>query len=696
MLCESRLRQLAEEKQLLMQNDFRGLLTPSVPITCPKVAAQPAHRERRELNVAPPAQNASLNDSHSFLLDYLVARTNNICDDIDRCRIEKNQLQKQTKIRALHTLLNKVNTLRRILCEEIDGNTTAIDANRIIDEVDALAREQHKIMDEKSTRTSREHELEEREKMLQAKESCIDKRVYELYLREKKIKAQNGKLAAEDTNGVVKRSTIVAGTGAKALGDEMPVKIIINLNSKEDGPCGTGQDPVKWSDRLKKSAASEEPAAMAPAKVTQPNVKAPSAKSKTITFERRHLDEASQSTSVTAYYSPPEQLATKLTKALQSSPVAGTNTRANAPNVHDNELLQYIVRLMGMSRTSIEQLNVSSVSTVRTPNSSVINISNNRQYMSSTTATPLSMSSLSFDRPQSMDTNKMQQLARFLANQHPNGLAAHENGDSDMENGTWNNILGRKSERSKSKSEPSDRVRSIAGRAEGVAAGRHNLAGQEGQNDLISKYDELTANCTKRIIDLDSMISRVREEKQKILENTLSSGGSLIAASRENQTEYLEYAGPQPHKTADTDDGVTLPLSDSKSTNAPSSDFDTTPNEQRPNLMATRLNACGGSKDSGVGNSRPVTSSDFRESPDLRQSAKVNDAEAKCRMLAEALRDNEMKTAFEPMLKDIPKSSYRIGNDNGAPLVAGGAAESGGPANGREKNGKHPPIALAR
>lgn len=695
MLSESRLRQIAEEKQLLMEKGFEGILKQSVPITCPKVSKKSTDRNR-ELNVAYPKANATSNGhdtSQSFLLDYVMARTNNICDDIERCRIENDQIPNQSKIKALHTLLNKVNALRRILCEEIKGNNDGIDASKVIDEVEAVAREQHKIMDDTLTpiNTNREHKLAEREKLLKEKESCIDKKVYELYLREKKMKEQNKKDEQQ-----VKRTKIVTENCTKTtVNDEIPVKIVINVNKKDEvmnGKCSK-QDPIKWADRLTKSTQSKDDIEMARIDNVQPTTTKQPLKSKSIAFERRQFDDASQATSITAYMSPPTHMQTQLTKALHKNGVP-INGPTHQRDQVDNELIQYIARLLGMSRTSIEQLNVSSVSTVRTPNSSVINITNNQQFISSTSSTPLSMSSLSFDQGHTIDKNKMQQLARFLA-QHQSTPPSRENGDRDssIENGTWNHILNRRSDQTKSKSnEQSDKLKTISGRA--------NQMRQPNQNDLISKYDELTANCTKRIIDLDSMISKVREEKQKILENTLSSGGSLVTATRDNQTEYLDYGGgqQQQQQRLDTEDAATFPLSDSKSTNAASSEFDTSPSEHRVNLMATRWNACGGSKDSGVGVSRPVTSSDYRESPDLRVGHRGSDVDGKNKtLMTEALAECKQNTGFEPMLRDIPKSSYRIGSENGA--QNGGAmieVSSQSAMNGREKNGKHPPIALTR
>lgn len=738
------MREIEQEKQNLMNHDFRDILKTPIAITCPKVNRLPtkqiSHSNEKfneiDLNVAQAKSKAvdsvqfdrnnisSDISSHSFLLDYIMARTNNICDDIERCRSE-NSIPNQSKIKALHTLLKKVNTLQRILCEEIKQNNGAIDPNKIIDEMDSVEQAQSKIMEDNlnvdgsKSDKDRERILHKREKMLKEMESCIDKKTRELYLREKEIEKHKNqsKLAKSDKMNEIKNSkslALVTSNGTETLTDEIPVKIIINLNKNDKTiqPDVVVND-VKWCNRLKKSTQTKENAETVKAETNKTSKLPAKVSTKSVRIERTQFDNLSQSTSVTSYMNPPDCIRTQLTTSLEQCAQLEVDN-ANNSHVEGNELLHYIVRLLGMSRSSIEHLNMSSVSTVRTPASSIINISsNNQQFISSSTSTPVSVSSFSMDQRQPIDKSKLQQLARFLTenqNFNSNDKVGNENSNEIEkidcpENNTWNNILSKKNSQSKSKSESSEKPMSHEVKNNHQNSSEEQIA----KDDLIAKYDELTQSCTKRIINLDSMIAKVREEKQKLLENTLSSGGSLIiTAPKENLTEYMDYAIP--HKTHANqqhiakEDTTSFPLSDSKSTNAPSSDFsstsataaDITLNEPRINLMTTRNEAFGDSKDSGVGNSRPVTSSDYRESPDLRQNTKANDSELKnTLLLTQALRDSKDQPVFEPILKDIPKISYRIGVENIQPTYLA-EPETHILLNSRERNTKYPPAALTR
>lgn len=400
-----------------------------------------------------------------------------------------------------------------------------------------------------------------------------------------------------------------------------------------------------------------------------------------------------------------EQIETKLTRALEEQaaivkPKKPLRQKENIPAMAESDLLQYIIRLLGMSRASIEQLNLSTVSSVKTPSSSIINISSNRKFSFSSMSTPVSSTS-PMEQSQTIDGQKLQQLLQYIAeNQKHIEPGEHEMGGNDI----WKDILNKNgsNRKSTSKSENTKTGETVQNKttmpaSETTTTGNRIANTEElSKDDLILKYDELTANCTKRIINLDSMISKVREEKQKLLENTLSSAGSLITGQRENITEYLDYPQPQNAQNNVAED-ATFPLSDSKSTTqAPSSDFSSTsgtvvdtsaPIENRSaDLAATRGKTFGESKDSGVGNSRPVTSSDYRDSPDLKTQNKPGEHD-KQNALALALRESKKDVPFEPLLKDIPKISYRIENEKGSEIDI---------ISNRDKAQKPPPTALTR
>lgn len=632
----------------------------------------------------------------SMLLDFVTTRTSKICDDIDRCRSENGRNKSQTKIEALHGLLKKVNTLRKILFEEIKQNdNNGIDPKEIINEISKLEEEQNKIMSGKSpemekTENSyqdRERTLSEREEILKMKESCIDEKARELYLREKEI--QQKKKVVPTLNGIPKN--VNEKNNAETVVDEIPVKIVINVNKgnkTDERSADSVVNDVKWCERLRKTAQATESRQTEPIRTESGRIytKTPAIKTKPISIEQKQSHNSSQSTSITAYMNPPELIQTQLSKALRHTSMLPNLKTQIGPNMSDNEMLHYIIRLLGMSRTSIEQLNLSTVSTVKTPDSSVINISSNQKFFASSTSTPVSISSsCSVEQTDSIEKNKLQQLARFLSeNGNLSGNTEKQCPDS-IGNTIWNNILSQK------KGEKPTKTHTNKKDSSEIALTNRTIEPEK--YDLMTKYDELAANCTERIRNLDSMISKVREEKQKILENTLSSAESLMSQTqKENVTEYMDIPNRKDvqnnQKSSDNGNHISSPLSEN-STNAPSSDLSSTSGTaadlsskgNRINLTATR-NKEFESKDSGVGVSRPVTSSDFRDSPDLRQNSKICDLESSKQLLSLALRE-EKQTKAE---SDMVEATRDLNFGNLANLDSLRTTN-------REK---HPPIALTR
>lgn len=692
----------------------------------------------------------SSDSTHSFLLDCITERSNTICADINRCRDDHDdKASSKSKIEALHELLSKVNSFRRILCNEIkknnNGDASQIDANQFLNEIEKVEEKQHEIMKKKLIQKTSpkkqladrmEKDLKRREKLLKLKESCIDEKVRELYLREKKIKEQKKQTEKEATKllkekNPPKQIAVVSTNGEESL-DETPVRIVINVNKndhKKDKFTDVIVHDAKWCDKLANATnQATDNVQLVPVSNEKGKIypKTPATKSKIVTVEAHHL--SSESTSLTAYLSPPNQIQCALSEKLEQSAISNANVARQSkrnPQIGDTELLHYIVRMLGMSRTSVERLNLSSVSSVITPNSSIINVSSNRQFIS-TSSTPISLSSAtSAEQLQSVDKAKLKQLAKYLAENNKLASSARKDSkESGASSSVWDDILSKRTEPN-SKSDDAGaadgnevekpvREKSQALRCENEAT--NDQAEKLTRTDLIAKYDELAANCTKRIINLDSMISKVREEKQKLLENTLSSASSLMTGQKETTTEYMECAHPEPHQNqnqtqSNNNNIVDSPKSgssDSKATNAPSSEFSSTSGtaeismqlEHRPGLFTARNKQFGESKDSGVGNSRPVTSSDYRESPDLRQSAKTIDSANQGKLLQDALRES----IRDPVSKDISKISYQI--------TAGHVAEQTmlsmqepkqnqcsdlGFANIRDKSVKPtPPVAMAR
>lgn len=673
------MREIEKERQALMNADFERMLNkPSVVITCPKRSNTRATESesfdglnvaKRQMAPPPPTERvASVDHSdyssgscNSFLLEYVTSRTTNLTNDIDRIRTDRagDGQSNRKKADALTALLTKVNGLRKILSAEIDRNATNGKSNIdfVLREMDRVNERQAAIMknDENKENVNGEQLIAERERMLKLKETQLEQKVKELYLREKRLKSQQQQqLVTVNTNSAPATAT---ATGANInTVDDIPVRIVINVNKE-----GTDHVPKeqKWGDIIgtKNVAAGQNGHTKTPVVNRSGKVyrKTPAK------VATKPVDISSPSTTLTAYLSPPEAVQTELSKTLHQSAAMNqaTNTTAPLPNAQNlnPQLLHYIVRLLGMTRTSIEQLNVSSVSTMSTPSSSIVNVSQNRKMSFS------SISSTSWpDAMPAIDDAKWEQLNRFIAENYKfisnlnetinkSATGAQSAPREATSEPVWNELL--QNEKSANIKQPKSIMRKQAPKATATATDKEPTT----KNDLIVKYDELTANCTKRINDLDQMISKVREEKLKLLENTLSSAGSLVTGTtKENTTEYMDL--PHAQRTSkvtlvDSGDATITLQTSSKSadsttgtTSAPSPEFSSSSGAAIAAIinktgLSTHIRQFGESKDSGVGGSRPVTSSDFRESPELRPKGSDH---------------------FVPLLDDIPKSkiNYRI------------------------------------
>lgn len=712
--------EIQNERQKLMTADFERMLNqPPALVTCPKrtncVPEQTVKLNVAESNRIPrTVQSDNSSDScNSFLLEYVTSRTANLTDDIGKIRTDKSgdgQMNRK-KIDALTTLLTRVNQLRKILTAEIDRNETngksSIDF--IMREMDRVNERQAEIMqdngvtgdDENKENVDEKQLMAERERILKLKESQLEEKVRELYLREKRLKSQKQLVTV---NAKQLKATATDGAADEvSLPDRIPVRIVINVN-KDDAQVEANVPPgKKWGEIIGANGVVTPKELKMHTKT--PVVNRTGQVYRKTPAKRKNVDISSPSTTLTAYLSPPDAIETELTKTLRqkgeaaNQPDQAVNTKpvTNAQDLNP-QLLHYIVRLLGMTRTSIEQLNVSSMSTVSTPNSSVVNVSLNRKMSIS------SISSTSWpDQMPVIDDAKWEQLNRFIAENYKfvsslndtisrnekQVAATRRAHDTEP---VWNELLTNESQTAKP---PVDQPKSIMRKKSTKVV--ETKASEPTKNDLITKYDELTANCAKRINDLDQMISKVREEKQKLLENTLSSAGSLVNGNtKENVTEYLDFPQDQrpPLTGGDIGDAtVTLQTttksadssagSDPKNeTAAPSPEFSSSSGAaiaaiiNKTGLLSTRTRQFGESKDSGVGVSRPVTSSDFRDSPELRT------------------KPSEPSEKFVPLLHDIPKPkiSYRISDIIQSELQL----EQSKRSDPKERNAKLPPAALTR
>ncbi|EAL41343.4 AGAP003803-PA [Anopheles gambiae str. PEST] len=202
-----------------------------------------------------------------------------------------------------------------------------------------------------------------------------------------------------------------------------------------------------------------------------------------------------------------------------------------------------------------------------------------------------------------------------------------------------------------------------------------NLSDREEQ-EILERYSQLTERCSQRITELSQMINQVREEKRRLIEDSLSS------LEQQESTKYMDLpaaigasaAGqpPLPSQTEkSTPPAVALspPGAPAGSSAAPLGGTDDPVSEEIDNIISSKQ--IGLSKDSGIAMSRPLTASDIRESPSEEGS------------------QGKEPLPFEPFLKDIPKPTVV---EMSAPPPKGGQLTVGVGALRRNT----PPVAIAR
>ncbi|CRK98117.1 CLUMA_CG011485, isoform A [Clunio marinus] len=310
--------------------------------------------------------------------------------------------------------------------------------------------------------------------------------------------------------------------------------------------------------------------------------------------------DSSQSVSTT-YQSLPEQI--------------HLNVEPQSESKLNPTLLHYITRLLGMNKNVGNRLDVS-ISSINTPESSILNTIENDGSSSGNLTPPF-------------DQNHLKKLQQFINDNYSflreiNETLSHKQHNDDdtlkVEN-IWKNIFDKKKllpHPNKSKySHKNDKK-------ESQSNGDKNLPKQttskEKEKPLITPFDilsvakhveshmlnnyaEYTANCQRRINELAQQMESVRREKLKLIEYSISS------SEFGHNTTYKEILIPK-SKSQDT--------SGSEMKNA-NMKCDDPPSEEVNNNLQKQTRSFGVSKDSGISViSRPLTSSDFRDSPESR------------------------------------------------------------------------------
>lgn len=253
--------------------------------------------------------------------------------------------------------------------------------------------------------------------------------------------------------------------------------------------------------------------------------------------------------SSTTYLSPPEILVPplkecsaysdqqKMYKEILHKKPQQTN-RINRKEITPN-LLNYIKKLLSMSRRSIDELTVSSVSDITSPGPSIIETADNNPLIQLQNV--MNYYNLNFADIQQHFTISDSSTASLDNQQSPVLQIAIEPqpGPSKSSHSTSKPTSGENPSNQRSTSEeiqPSQRPTSESTLDQPDALDLPYV-------EILNKYQELTKNCCEKITALSAMIDKVRLEKQRLMSPVLSERNEI------STTSYMEL--PKERKSND-------------------------------------------------------------------------------------------------------------------------------------------------
>ncbi|XP_033167594.1 uncharacterized protein LOC117145879 [Drosophila mauritiana] len=603
------------------------LLRPAI-ITCPEVRTKPtppnSSRSKSKASVAvnlgePPVQMGrdnlgSTESCCSILLDYVNDQSKQLKSDL---QAEQSNSLKSMRLKSL---LERIEKIRVQLLEELKAGETGASKGDNAQELNNIRQERDDILSER-TRT-----LNERESDLQQKEAILEQRLRKFYKETKSAKSSESDKPKSTSK------------------EDGPVEIIIKVRS--DGTVKQYVPRTKSKAKSKPSAIDNEndvplgstestPRDDAPKPTEQDHGKRP------FSQDQRQISIDSNST---AYRSLPPVSYKNMGQGTSSVPSAP----ASAP-LHP-VVIQYINRLLGMTRQSIDEMGVSS-SYVTTPSTSVINSLRN------VTPCPEPESGRTErdqDEHTEMNEHRMERIQTFiddnrsLINDLEDSIRCQqqlqrEQQSQDTEKSMrafdqiWNKRLAKNPEDCQQTNKDKGRTRENMQRERPTPQGdRKNAAplkesgkrerqqqsngavqqkngggvssslpadkstnrsapeksksqstSEESSARNMERYAQLTENCTQRIAELTELITKVREEKQRLVEVTLTSNSD----GERQSTEYLELPTGQQQTRCRT-------MSDRSDSQTPSTS---------EALALQRHKPTAASRDSGIADSRPIT-----------------------------------------------------------------------------------------
>lgn len=452
--------------------------------------------------------------------------------------------------------------------------------------------------------------IEKRERDVKNKERKLEEKLLKMFQESQRSAAAPGTSVRVQTDKCLEKDVrIVQGETQDA-----PVQIIIQVNggTKHITDTNSNANPSKPSKTKRVAPLRDTSSQVFPKTPLKPMIS-------------ENLPPADGSSTSTAYQSLPKVIRTQLTDVL--TPKEKPNQTSN---IASSTLQQYIRRLLGMSRASIDQLEVSDVSTISTPSSSLINITSNVSHV----VNPINDQHLNqlqtfIKDNQNFITDLEKSLREIsMSSDEASNLRAVETAwmetlaQKERQMKIGKNVKKRAADKTPAEIPPAA-IKPILKKPASPkkvqvveSESRVNLAKF---NQPADRIESQTQRCNQRIADLNEMIVKVRREKQRLLESTYSSMGSSMSDQAQNSTEYLEIGRKVPEE-CDNGSSRTTP-------DLPSLSEERKQQEaagEQSSLAASKQ--IGVSRDSGLGGtSRPMTASDAPvNSPEIRSSNMIN------------------------------------------------------------------------
>lgn len=587
-----------------MNKAFEDILHTKTLITCPIQNEYPPKKKSAQIPTINVAQNVQTSDESRFL-NTSDSNQSIILENIDTNRLKINKLQ---------DLLNKIEEQKLLLTQEIEKEKSlAVESQK-----DTLKLTQKSISEKEAIKyKEKEIELEKEKVSLKKRERKLREKeiILERKLREIQTKPKDQIIANEEKN--------IFSFGKQK---DLPLKIVIEVENEDKVKISHGSETSRNVIQSTNPKELSEPIFVKPTNVkTKPPIKiiCPKPIPK---VKHQHRDELTFESTSTTYKSPPEEIHTTFGEILKQKSKANILKKnneklTNQPMEKINSkppqlnLEYYINKLLQMSRSSIDNLPESNVSDVTTPNESIINNPTN----------------MSLEIP-AVDAEHIKRL-RNMINESQSFV-------SDIDKSTSTSSTEQESileiqrilEKSRMKKKNQEMVQikksnlnqsNLKGKIQPATSSTPQVSNYDAE--LMKKYNLLTENCSKRIDELSDLIKKVRNEKRQLIDtHSFSSSGGPV-----HSTEYLDLPNTGGTATDQLESNrvfdVAKPLQSTDRTSQRTG---------RVSQIAENRNLAA-SCDSGIGASRPVTSSDVHGSPDIRPpSGQLN---------------------FEPIIKDTLK-----------------------------------------